>query len=100
MLGAVLGADGRPGDSAFSVLTIGLERQARCTPACDASQKAVSGTCISAKYGESAVRVQRGEQLLPTSFSSAGLGRMGKIWTGRTWGEGGERGRGISRSRS
>lgn len=35
---------GDQGDSAFSELTVGLKKQARCTPTCNTSQKAVSGT--------------------------------------------------------
>lgn len=35
---------GDPGGSAFSELTVGLKKQARCVPTCTASQRAVSGT--------------------------------------------------------
>ena len=82
-----------PGDSAFSALTVVLERQARCTPTCNASQKAVSGTHISAKYGKSAVRVQRGEQLFQLSFRQLGLEgwvRFGQEGTGMRGFEGAE----------
>lgn len=35
---------GDPGGSAFRELTVGLKKQARCTPTCNGSQEAVSGT--------------------------------------------------------
>lgn len=76
---------GDPGGSAFRELTVGLKKQARCTPTGNASQKAVSGTPETQQKAQWEFREENSSLKL---LCVAGPGRLGKIWTGRNGDEG------------